>query len=117
MLDLHQVHTLRQIAAHVGVNRQNVRDWLAGAGTPTPEHFRQLLTMPRPDPKMKLTHTLAERLRAWQGSRQAAEAAADLGVNLRSYENWLQGRAVPRGLALNALEQRLASKRSDKKTS
>lgn len=51
---------------------------------------------------------LSLQLRKWQGPRTAAQAAAALGVNRRTYEDWLQGRRRPRGLALEALRARLA---------
>jgi DNA-binding transcriptional regulator YiaG len=47
--------------------------------------------------------TLSRRLKRWQGPRTAAQAAADLGVNRRTYENWIQGRKKPSGLALTTL--------------
>ena len=37
-----------------------------------------------------------------------AEAAVRWGVNRRSLENWEQGRRLPRGIALEAIEQRIA---------
>lgn len=48
---------------------------------------------------------LPATLRRWQGPRTAAQAAADLGVNRRTYEDWLQGRRRPRGLALRAVTE------------
>lgn len=50
---------------------------------------------------------LSLQLRKWQGARTAAQAAQTLGVNRRTYEDWLQGRRVPRGLALEALHNKL----------
>jgi len=46
---------------------------------------------------------IARKLKAWQGPRTAAQAAADLGVNRRTYENWVQGRKKPTGLALTTV--------------
>jgi hypothetical protein len=52
--------------------------------------------------------TLSRKLKAWQGPRTAAQAAADLGVNRRTFESWVQGRQRPRGLALTTLLQLIA---------
>jgi hypothetical protein len=46
---------------------------------------------------------LVRKLKAWQGPRTAAQAAADLGVNRRTYESWVPGRQRPVGLALTTL--------------
>lgn len=50
---------------------------------------------------------LSTQLREWQGDRSDERAAAALGVNRRTYENWKAGRNAPRGLALEALQTKL----------
>lgn len=55
-------------------------------------------------------HPLPELMRRWRrrhGLSQAGAAAA-LGVSKRAVENWEQGRAVPRSLALETLTRRLS---------
>ena len=52
--------------------------------------------------------TLPAKLRRWQGTRTAAQAARALGVSRRTFENWLQGRNRPLGLALKHLIKLLA---------
>ena len=49
--------------------------------------------------------SLSQRLRQWQASLQLSDpqAAATLGVPVRTYENWKQGHRAPRGLALNVV--------------
>ena len=60
---------------------------------------------------MKCSHcppgSLQPALRAWQGARTDAQAAAALGVNRRTYENWKAGRNAPRGLAIEALQAKI----------
>jgi len=51
---------------------------------------------------------LSDHLRQWQGDRADAQAAETLGVPLRTYHNWKIGHRTPRGLALDALQDRLA---------
>jgi hypothetical protein len=51
----------------------------------------------------------AELLRAWQGQRTAEQAAAALGVNRRTFENWLIGRYVPRPFVQSLLEKQIAA--------
>ena len=46
--------------------------------------------------------TLTAKLKEWQGSRTAVEAARDLGISPRTYEGWRDGHR-PRGLGLTAL--------------
>lgn len=68
---------------------------------------------------------LAKKLRAWRGVPEdaapgdhgargefsQAEAAEHLGVPLKTYLNWEQGRRSPRGLALAAVLEKIAPKR------
>lgn len=49
------------------------------------------------------TIPLAEAVRSWQAGRTQAKAAKDLGVNLRTYQNWVQGRTEPQGLAYRVI--------------
>lgn len=49
------------------------------------------------------------QLRDWQGARTDAQAAADLGVNLRTYHGWKSGRNKPRGLTLTAVLARIST--------
>lgn len=46
---------------------------------------------------------LAEAMRSWQAGRTQAKAAKDLGVSLRTYQNWVQGRTEPQGLAYRVI--------------
>lgn len=70
---------------------------------------------PKPKP-------LADRLRAYRTARglSQSEAAAALGVNVRTLQGWESGRFEPKGLALEMLNHKLTgptagpSKRSDK---
>jgi DNA-binding transcriptional regulator YiaG len=55
---------------------------------------------------------LSDKLRRWQGQRTAEQAAEAIGVNRRTYENWLQGRRAPRGLALTTVLKIINSKRT-----
>ena len=55
------------------------------------------------------TYPLPQLLRRWRrryGLTQAG-AAEILGVSKRAVENWEQGRAIPRSLALEALTSKL----------
>jgi len=49
--------------------------------------------------------TLSKNLRAWRGRQglSQSQAAARLGINVRSIENWEQGANAPTGLAMTAL--------------
>jgi DNA-binding transcriptional regulator YiaG len=51
--------------------------------------------------------TFAELLRRWRGEREQSEAAAALGVSLRTYQNWEQSHRTPRGLALESVLSRI----------
>jgi putative transcriptional regulator len=53
--------------------------------------------------------TTGERLKAWRTSKNLSQsqAASELGVSVRTLQEWEQGRMQPRGLALSALEQML----------
>lgn len=53
--------------------------------------------------------TFAQKLKRWQGTRTADEAARALGVSVRTLENWLQRRNKPGKLARRALAPLLAS--------
>lgn len=67
---------------------------------------------------------IAEQLRAWRGVDGAAgdhgargefsqaEAAKKLGVPLKTYLNWEQGRRAPRGLALQTIVALIESRRA-----
>ena len=48
---------------------------------------------------------LPGKLRKWMAARQftQAQAAEQLGMNLRTLQDWLQGRHAPGGLALQKL--------------
>ena len=58
---------------------------------------------------------VSDALKAWRGVTAAngrgdltqLEAAARLGVPLKTYLDWEQGRHAPRGLALEALRQKI----------
>lgn len=42
-------------------------------------------------------------LKRWRRDRTQAEAAKHLGVSLRTYQDWEQGRRTPRGFAFMML--------------
>jgi len=46
---------------------------------------------------------LVSKLKTWQGSRTAEQAAEELGISRRTYEAWRAGRNRPRGLGLTTL--------------
>jgi DNA-binding transcriptional regulator YiaG len=58
---------------------------------------------------------LPKQLKAWRGVSKTkprgefsqAEASAKLGVSIRTYQEWEQGRMTPRGIALQALLERI----------
>lgn len=58
---------------------------------------------------------LPKQLKAWRGVTKQkprgefsqAEASTRLGVSLRTYQEWEQGRMAPRGMALQALLERI----------
>ena len=58
---------------------------------------------------------IPKKLKDWRGVTKTrrrgefsqAAAAARLGVNVRTYQQWEQGRRAPRGLALAALVGRM----------
>ncbi len=65
---------------------------------------------------------LSKQLRAWRhrqadmrselsggrgGAITQSEAAAILGVSVRTYQEWEQGRMTPRGIALQAVLERI----------
>jgi len=59
--------------------------------------------MPKKKQKKVTPVPLAEAMRSWQGGRTQSRAAHDLGVNVRTYQNWVQGRTAPQGLALKVV--------------
>lgn len=60
--------------------------------------------------------TFTAKLKRWQGARTAAEAAAVLGVNLRTFEGWRSGRFEPVGFALKAVLAVLERRQKGKAT-
>lgn len=67
------------------------------------------------------TRSIASQLRAFRKARglSQSQAAPVLGVPLKTLQNWEEERNAPRGLALHALQNLLASKpskRLDKQT-
>lgn len=52
---------------------------------------------------------LPARLRAWQGTRSARQAALALGVPLATYRHWVYGTRRPHGAALTLIEQTIAA--------
>jgi transcriptional regulator with XRE-family HTH domain len=54
---------------------------------------------------------LAKQLRAWRGTLTQKQVATKLGVGLRTYQDWEQGRHSPRGLALNVITEKISLKR------
>lgn len=54
---------------------------------------------------MKTKRDFAELLKAYRDKKgiTQAEAAAELGVNLRTFQNWECSRSTPRGFALTAI--------------
>lgn len=54
-------------------------------------------------PKTSKPEPLPARLRRWKADRTAQECADLLNINRRTFEDWLQGRRHPRGLALTYL--------------
>ncbi len=62
----------------------------------------------------KNKNDLPARLKRWRGASggsrggfSQAEAAARLGTNVRTYQGWEQGRFEPRGIALQAVLERI----------
>lgn len=57
-----------------------------------------------------MSKSLKKRLKQWRKKRGLVQkqAADILGVNLRTYEGWEQGRPAPEPMALAELERRLA---------
>jgi len=51
--------------------------------------------------------TLAQKLNEWRGSRNAKEAASDLGIPLPSYRKYLNGKRSPNNLAMAELDRRM----------
>lgn len=59
--------------------------------------------------------TLSQQLKKWRGATKQnprgemtqADAAAKLGVSLRTYQNWEQGHRAPSGIALQAILERI----------
>jgi DNA-binding transcriptional regulator YiaG len=53
--------------------------------------------------------TLGKQLKEWRGKKKLTQAAAAtrLGVSLRTFQEWEQGRMAPRGFALSALMERI----------
>lgn len=56
--------------------------------------------------------TLPEQLRSWRATNgySQAQAAEKLGISVRTWQQWEQGKRRPRGLALLALERALRQK-------
>ena len=52
--------------------------------------------------------TTTQTLRAWRGSHSAKEAAKALGVSIRTYQGWEQGRG-PSGSTLALLLKMIAA--------
>jgi DNA-binding transcriptional regulator YiaG len=69
--------------------------------------------MPK-NPKKIETIPLADAMRSWQGARTQAKAADDLGVNVRTYQNWVQGRSEPRGIAYKVISSTVYESAQDK---
>jgi DNA-binding transcriptional regulator YiaG len=59
--------------------------------------------------RRKLETELPQQLRAWRKRRKLSQATAaiELGMPKRTLQEWEQGRATPRGLALVALKQKI----------
>ena len=53
------------------------------------------------------TKTFAEQLRDRRGERTYGTAAVTIGVSLRTYQNWEQGRSVPDPIKQQAVLERL----------
>ena len=56
----------------------------------------------------KPKNSFALRLRNRRGQRTYAQAADDIGISVRTYENWEQGRYVPDRLKQDAALMRLS---------
>jgi DNA-binding transcriptional regulator YiaG len=54
--------------------------------------------------------SIAKKLKAWRKARKLTQGAAanELGVSLRTLQEWEQARAEPRGYARSALEKVIA---------
>jgi transcriptional regulator with XRE-family HTH domain len=59
----------------------------------------------------------AKQLRAWRGTLTQEQAATKLGVGLRTYQDWEQGRHTPRGLALNLITEKISEREKGREAS
>lgn len=65
--------------------------------------------MPRPVNVPNLLRRFIDRRKKETGERFTQEMAADeLGIPVKTFYQWIQGRRTPRGLTLDMLKQRIA---------
>jgi len=60
----------------------------------------------------RTTVNVPKQLKAWRKKLRLTQpaAATELGVSVRTYQEWEQGRMAPRGIALQALLERIGGK-------
>jgi transcriptional regulator with XRE-family HTH domain len=54
--------------------------------------------------------SLGKRLKNWRGKKYQKEAADELGVPLRTYQQWEKDLAAPNKICLKCLEEKITPK-------